>query len=316
MTHFASVHGTIAAQVVSRELGGRQPQDLSFEFKRDYNRVIKFLSVFCVDGNLDATMQQALEYYIVSCFADDDTKEKARQLTRMVISSANVNPDRHAIPPDPNVSAGEALGFNELKAVLGKNLHGALELKTDFGIDVTDVPPFPREMTPAFFNALCDVIPGKFRKDTHIVCLRPKGVSLKDFEQICKARGYTLLRGTDWTQDKPYWTKKPQASEWVMLLNTCVPGTKNLDYAQQDPMLARYPQYRTAFAGEFYLPLAVHIKTTGEYPFSNEWGWLADETSSGVRALGGDSCASGVSVSFVRVDHRDDVLGRAACRKF
>ena len=118
-----------------------------------------------------------------------------------------------------------------------------------YGLKVSDVPPVPLEIY-ALLDQECRIWPGRRVRDTHLLTLIPKGLTLNHLEELIQHP----LNGDHATQYhdrkdcyEPYvgrelGDKAIPASYWVLMTRHILPDSRNKHYSQHQALVAHQAQ--------------------------------------------------------------------------
>ncbi|MBX7139327.1 MAG: hypothetical protein K1X83_15245 [Oligoflexia bacterium] len=212
-------------------------------------------------------------------------------------------------------SSGASPETSRVAAIMGKNFLGADAWRA-LGTEVTP-EALPLGLTVELLAGECELFPGRKVKDTHLLAYLPPDFSLEDLEAL--SADIKGLRNTDWCKGQEgseFFTKRHPKGEWVLIPKEPLPGSLGLSHAKQDELEARYPNYRTSTAREFFTALVLNLAQNNERLYPNSWGWLSDESFVGSRVDGGGFNINGLGIGCDGVTLQLGRLGRSVSRKF
>lgn len=242
---------------MNRELAADSAQPVHLTFQRDVKRLFTFISSY-YNGDLNETLQLAIEYYFVNRFESEIDRQKVREAGRMVEGAASANSKRRAVVEE---QAPEVL--SHLKGLLGKNFYGPEVCTTFFGEDLGKIAGVPDWITPELLKRRCPLAnTGEIIGQTHSLVFIPariggRDVTVHSFAQMANGRaeeawGTEVLTDTDFFDREMFKVKADQGT-WVLVYNgeaTDVPEGS----------------YRTVHARELLLSKAIMmISSRGEY---------------------------------------------------
>ena len=326
---------SIEQMIKERQVGSKQPQPVYCSWRRDQDRVSKFVERF-YDGDSNGTFQKALRYYYQNKFSSESDREQIENLIKLVETDLSALPSkRKALESDSSVGSVTTSAATALKAVekeLGKNFLGPAQWKKAFGVDVGVVPPIPKSITKALLNSACPIEPGKKIKETHILVLIPKRVGVEPYsalklDELCsksKVSGDKLIYDGNSAWKGQSWASTEQAaSEWVLIPKGDPDPAKvatdkhfrSKDIAAQDVVLRdHYKEYREVKTLEV-MTMALLYDLTHKERLLPDWLRCEEANASGGRVCVGLFGAYGLEVFDDYGDRGNDRIGRALARK-
>jgi|GEM_PF-6454973 len=220
---FVEFHRHLRHAIANRELAADSAQPVHLTFQRDVKRLFTFVSSY-YNGDLNETLQLAIEYYFVNRFESEIDRQKVREAGRMVQGAATAHGKRRAV-----VEEQATEGLSHIKRVLGKNYYGPEVCETFFGEKLGKVPGIPGWITPELLKSRCPLAKtGETIGETHSLIFVPaqigsRNLTVHTFAQMANGRakeawGNEVLSNTDFFDQEEFKIKAKEGT-WVLVYN-------------------------------------------------------------------------------------------------
>jgi hypothetical protein len=238
LTKFVEFHRHLRHAIANRELAADSAQPAHLTFQRDVRRLFTFISSY-YNGDLNETLQLAIEYYFVNRFESEIDRQKVREAGRMVEGAATAHSKRRAVVEEPTADVS-----SHLKRLLGKNYYGPEVCETFFDEAVGEIPEIPDWITPTLLKSRCPLSnTDQTIGQTHSLIFIParigrRSVTVHRFAQMANSRaeeawGTEVLNEADFF-DRDEFKVKSDKGMWVLVYNGAATHIKNDTYRAVD----------------------------------------------------------------------------------
>lgn len=209
-----------------------------------------------------------------------------------------------------SVSSTEDVSLKAFEDLIGKdNVHGIDDVEKLLGYRPLGVPTIPSHLfedsKKLKDRGIAHMLVLFVNVDSRFVNSDGKGAPItgKHLNEMVQPV-YTsmglgkFLYNTTWYEDEAFYTSDPLTLGWKLVAKSCLPGTKGKTHDKQTKLLDGQPRLKPF---ELYYAIALHLVTTGERLFENEYHWSDVTASDGDFVRVGDADSGG---AFVRGDSR------------
>lgn len=246
---YKEFHRTAKKYVKERKVAADQPQLFTYDDRMEPQRVMNFVASF-YNGDINETMQQALEYYYTNKLESDIDRAQFEEIIRHIeyIPPQNTSQRRPLEAGDtPYISRSReregSASKEQAQRLFGEDFLGPEAVEKAFGIHLVSSEIQPIQFSMEELERAKDLSQMLILRTDKDRNGRP--LTIQNMQQTLQGifdaeRKGKVLYPTDWYKNEDFFKKEVPHPEWALVSKRVLPDSTSKNYLSQTQVIADY----------------------------------------------------------------------------